>query len=293
MAVHGSLSPSGSAIAAKMSLVMSDCAHVKKNGYNTFHRYAYVLASDVLEAANASMVKHGVAVTVKYALTQVIGEPPRVKTDPSQVFVVEAAVTFIDIDTGESLTSVGLGSGTDTGDKAIMKAETAALKYAVMSTLFISTGDDPEADESTDRGVETRTATPVAKPPSAKPPTVAKPPVGKSADLLAIQSAFNRLVELSIAKRGMTAEQVLERVLEKSHAVNLESVSLSWLKNTLAAMESATVEKSLVDMDNEELRAYANALKPRSGMKSPIPSVDKGREELLAWVDTARATMTK
>lgn len=44
----------------------------------------------------------------------------------------------------------GFGSGQDAGDKAIMKAQTAAIKYAYMMSLCIATGDDPEADSKTD-----------------------------------------------------------------------------------------------------------------------------------------------
>ena len=44
----------------------------------------------------------------------------------------------------------GLGNGQDSGDKAIAKGLTSALKYAYMMSLAISTGDDPEADQHTD-----------------------------------------------------------------------------------------------------------------------------------------------
>jgi hypothetical protein len=47
---------------------------------------------------------------------------------------------------------VGLGSGQDVGDKAVMKAQTAAIKYAYLMSLAISTNDDPEADSRTDEG---------------------------------------------------------------------------------------------------------------------------------------------
>ena len=42
---------------------------------------------------------------------------------------------------------VGLGQALDRGDiKTTMKAEAAALKYALTSAFLIATGDDPEAD---------------------------------------------------------------------------------------------------------------------------------------------------
>ena len=46
-----------------------------------------------------------------------------------------------------------MGQGTDKGDKAVMKANTAALKYALAGIFLISWGDDPEADVETDKYV--------------------------------------------------------------------------------------------------------------------------------------------
>ena len=43
-----------------------------------------------------------------------------------------------------------MGSGQDAADKAVMKAQTAAIKYAFMLSLCIATGDDPEADAGID-----------------------------------------------------------------------------------------------------------------------------------------------
>lgn len=46
----------------------------------------------------------------------------------------------------EGCTFEGTGSGCDTSDKAVMKASSAALKYALQKAFLISWGDDPEAD---------------------------------------------------------------------------------------------------------------------------------------------------
>jgi hypothetical protein len=48
----------------------------------------------------------------------------------------------------------GIGSGADFGDKAPMKAMTAARKYAISSCCLFSWGDDPEADPATDAHAE-------------------------------------------------------------------------------------------------------------------------------------------
>src|ERR1700731_578035 len=59
------------------------------------------------------------------------------------------AYTFIDVDTGEEITAKVAGQGLDSGDKAPYKAMTGALKYALLQSFFLATGDDPE-DERAD-----------------------------------------------------------------------------------------------------------------------------------------------
>ena len=67
-------------------------------------------------------------------------------------------ITLIDRDSDESVLITGIGSGQDSGDKAVMKAQTAAIKYAYMLSLSISTGDDPEADARTDENTSAEPA---------------------------------------------------------------------------------------------------------------------------------------
>ena len=73
------------------------------------------------------------------------------KGNKEHLATVKITITLTDSTSGESVTIVGLGSGQDAGDKAVMKAQTAAIKYAYLLSLNISTGDDPEADLQTDQ----------------------------------------------------------------------------------------------------------------------------------------------
>jgi hypothetical protein len=61
-----------------------------------------------------------------------------------QLADVLAEVTFVDSETGASLTVSMPGTGMDTMDKAPYKGATGAIKYALMKAFNISTGDDPE-----------------------------------------------------------------------------------------------------------------------------------------------------
>ena len=136
-------------IAAKLVKIMADCAYVQKNGLNDFHHYRFATASDVLEKVNASLVKNNVASVVVSELTDMV-DTTNQSGKIEHLATVKTSLTLIDCDSGESLMLVGLGSGADVGDKAIMKAQTASLKYAYLMSLAIATGDDPEADSQTD-----------------------------------------------------------------------------------------------------------------------------------------------
>ena len=149
-------------IAAKMVKIMADCAYVQKNGVNSFHGYKFATASDVLEKINASLVKHNVCSVVNAELIDMV-DTTNQSGKTEHLATVKTTVTLIDVDSGETLTCVGLGSGADVGDKAIMKAQTASLKYAYLMSLSIATGDDPEIDITTDIRNSPQ-PTPISKP---------------------------------------------------------------------------------------------------------------------------------
>ena len=65
--------------------------------------------------------------------------------------VMRARISIIDSETGATVETDGIGQGYDGGDKALSKAQTQARKYALLLALNISTGEDPEADEKTDK----------------------------------------------------------------------------------------------------------------------------------------------
>jgi hypothetical protein len=141
-------------IAGKIVRIMEECSVVRKNGTNDFHHYKYATSADVLEKVNDSLVKHKVASIV---LPEIVSSSDIInnKGNTEHLVTVKVGITLVDSDSGESIALAGIGSGQDGGDKAVMKAQTAAIKYAYMLSLAISTNDDPEADNKTDEGVFT------------------------------------------------------------------------------------------------------------------------------------------
>lgn len=142
-----------SQIAAKLVKVMADCSYVAKNGINSYHNYRYATAEDVLVKVNEALTKNHLACTVKPTIIS-FDEVTNLKGNKEHLATVSIHIEIIDSESGESVDFYGLGSGQDAGDKAIMKAQTAAIKYAYMLGLCIATGDDPEADAKTDEGMD-------------------------------------------------------------------------------------------------------------------------------------------
>ena len=64
---------------------------------------------------------------------------------------VVMAYTFADVDSGEEIIAKVAGQGLDPGDKAPYKAMTGALKYALLQSFLLATGDDPEDERADSR----------------------------------------------------------------------------------------------------------------------------------------------
>jgi hypothetical protein len=124
----------------KIAEVSAAISHVEKKGRNDFHKYDYAQAADVYAAVRDEFSSRGV--TVVPAVTSCdIRENGKNK-------IVSAAmeITLTDSESGEQMVVPWHGVGEDTGDKAIYKALTGALKYFYIQLLSLPTGDDPEDD---------------------------------------------------------------------------------------------------------------------------------------------------
>ena len=133
----------------KLSLVARACSYIRKDGTNQFHKYNYATAAQVYEKVNDALADAGL-VSVPQMEVHSLDLRANAKGSQETLATVKCTVQVIDVDSGESVSTTAYGSGMDNGDKAIMKAQTAAMKYAWMDLLNISTGDDPEADHTVD-----------------------------------------------------------------------------------------------------------------------------------------------
>ena len=137
-------------IAAKMVAAGRRIGYgVAKDGRNDHQKYDYTSAANVRLQCGKAMGEERIAVS---SVLTVLCSEQRMSANgkPQNHVEVLATLTFLDADSGESLTAQGIGCGTDSGDKAPMKAVTAAEKYAYVSAFTLAMGEDPEGDPATD-----------------------------------------------------------------------------------------------------------------------------------------------
>lgn len=137
-------------LTTKLVQIMKECSHVMKNGKNDFHGYKYATCADVLEMVNISLSSHHICSLATPKLLS-MDEVVTAKGGKERLATVKMDISLIDGETGESVTITGIGSGQDNGDKAVMKAQTAAIKYAYILSFAISMDDDPEKDAKVTR----------------------------------------------------------------------------------------------------------------------------------------------
>ena len=137
----------GRPLAQKLALILANIDRVPKNGRNDFHNYDYVYESDLVDHIRDKLAEQGVAIfpSVREHNVQ---EMQDARNKSVFLTTVTLDVTLIDGESGDQITTTWVGQGLDNGDKGYYKAYTGAIKYFILKTFMISTGDDPEQDEA-------------------------------------------------------------------------------------------------------------------------------------------------
>lgn len=146
------MSDSKTGIAKKIAKVMEAVGYVAKTGTNAAQGYKFVQASAVADKVREQLSKLNVSMTPTSIDVISEGLTPSGK---QALLTLRFTWTLTDGDSGETISFQSVGTGADSGDKAAYKAATGALKYALLTGFLIPTGDDPEADASTDNQVAT------------------------------------------------------------------------------------------------------------------------------------------
>lgn len=134
----------------KLAQVRRKIHNVEKRGKNTFQNYDYAMASDMAGLLGNALAEIGVIVARRSLdIKRSEIEKPNNKGMETRI-EISCEYGFLDTDSAEELWQPAYGEGRDSGDKAAYKAFTGALKYFLIQTFMLATGDDPEADDEPD-----------------------------------------------------------------------------------------------------------------------------------------------
>jgi hypothetical protein len=131
----------------KFAEVRRRLGYVQKRGHNERHNYSYVTAADLAGSVGDILAELGVVVIPQ--LQSISTESPRSSSD--RIARVVMNYRFVDARSGDELSVRVAGEGADPGDKAPYKAMTGALKYALLQSFLLATGDDPEDEHANSR----------------------------------------------------------------------------------------------------------------------------------------------
>lgn len=153
----------------KLAQVMYEVERIPKRGRApaAMGGFEFVQVGDAADVIRKALAENGV--TMIPTAIELISESESETASKKLMTTVTVRTTWTvtDGDSDESITIQSMGSGADMGDKAIPKAQSNAMKYALLMGFLLSTGDDPELSDSSDR--QRRAAAP-GRPGSDGPP---------------------------------------------------------------------------------------------------------------------------
>lgn len=152
----------------KVAQVLGEIERVPKHGHNSYYNYDYATESDLVETVRPALSKAGLAMFATIVQVEAL---------ENNITRVAVDITLGCADTGEVWTSRWFGDGQDKGEKGIYKAYTGAIKYWLMKTFLVSTGDDPEDD-----GAQPKDKAQPARPPAREQSRPAQKPANPPAE---------------------------------------------------------------------------------------------------------------
>lgn len=124
---------------------------VNKNGKNTFHKYNYATANDVIHEVRDEMNAQGIVIIPKD-----VTDLSTTKDGNVQHFTQH--YTLAHADSNSTVQAAVRCAGEDKGDKSPYKGNTGALKYLLIQTFLLPTEDDPENDSKDKKQKQTKSA---------------------------------------------------------------------------------------------------------------------------------------
>ena len=121
-------------LANKILKIMQDVEYLQKDNVNSFHKYKYITEAKVSKVFRDKFIEYKMILipSAKYHDME------------NGITNIDMTVAIICCETGEKIEVPWAGQGADKGDKGMYKAFTGGLKYFLMKTFMLPTGDDPE-----------------------------------------------------------------------------------------------------------------------------------------------------
>jgi hypothetical protein len=121
----------------RVNLVMKEVTYVQKENKKVNNQYTFVSHDAVARTLHEPMAKHGIVMIPTIVDLEQDGNRTKVKMD----------ISFVNIDNPtDKITITQYGYGIDPQDKGIGKAQSYAVKYALLKLFCLETGDDVEKD---------------------------------------------------------------------------------------------------------------------------------------------------
>lgn len=130
----------------KMARIMGKIGTLEKDKRNDFHRYEYASDQVVYTAVRQQLAAEGLAL---FASMTNVTQDRYTNAKQKELWHTVATFEFVIVDgeSGETYTCTWQAEAQGDDDKGINKCATAALKYWLLKTFVIPTGDDPDGDQ--------------------------------------------------------------------------------------------------------------------------------------------------
>jgi len=133
----------------RWNAVLRECGSIEKSGENKDQKYNYMPAADLLKMLRPLIAKHGLVLKAEPNLETITDAEYDTRSGGKMYGVrLSCTYTLINIDDPSDLVEFhGVADADDTGDKALHKARTGAMKYTLRDNFLIDAQDTVDSDE--------------------------------------------------------------------------------------------------------------------------------------------------
>lgn len=131
---------------AKLARITQSMKRIPKNGKHG-QGYKFATEGDIIEAVSEALANENMAIISSMVGYEIADGGNTDKGKPIFHTICQFEFTLVCGDSGVSITSKWFNEALDSTDKGFNKAATAALKYFLMKTFLITTGEPDEHKE--------------------------------------------------------------------------------------------------------------------------------------------------